>query len=94
MYKIEFSGCLTTILFLLLIGYLIKELWWLIVGIIIILIVLYYANLIYQNIAYKKEQKDANYTPEMGEVYKVCPYCGSKVKVTAISCPVCKKELN
>lgn len=94
MYRIEFSGCLTTILFLLIIGYLIKELWWLIVGIIIILIVLYYANLIYRNIADKKTQKEANYTPEMGEVYKVCPYCNSKVKVTAIICPVCKKELN
>lgn len=94
MYKIEFSGCLTTILFLLLIGYLIKELWWLIVGIIIIIIVLYYANLIYKYITDKKTERDANYTPEMGEVYKVCPYCNSKVKVTTIICPVCKRELN
>lgn len=94
MYRIEFSGCLTSVLLLLLIGYLIKELWWLIIGIVIILIVLYYANLIYQNILHKKEEKDANYTPEMGEVYKVCPYCSSKVKVTATICPVCKHELN
>ncbi|MBQ4122938.1 hypothetical protein IJD44_04350 [bacterium] len=94
MYRIDFSGCLVSIFILLVIGYLIKELWWLIVGIIVILIVLFYANLIYYNISSKKAEKDANYDPEMGEVYKVCPYCSSKVKVTATVCPVCNHELN
>ena len=42
----------------------------------------------------QKEEADKNYTPQMGEVYKVCPYCNTKVKVTAITCPNCKKELN
>lgn len=94
MYRIEFPGCLTAVLILILLGYLIKELWWLIVGIIIILIVLYYANLIYQNILDKNAEKDADYNPKMGEVYKICPYCSSKVKVTATYCPACKHELN
>ncbi|MGM9994745.1 MAG: hypothetical protein ACI37R_08480 [Candidatus Avigastranaerophilus sp.] len=95
MYKIDMTaGCLTTIIFLLLIGFIIKQLWWLIVGIIIIAIVAYYANLIYETISNKKAEKEANYTPEMGEVYKVCPYCGTEVKANAGKCPVCKHGLN
>ncbi len=94
MYRIELSGCLTSILIFLLILFLVKELWWVFVGIAIILIVAYYAQMIYKLIADKKEEADKNYTPQMGEVYKVCPYCNTKVKVTATACPKCKRELN
>jgi len=94
MYINNPSGCLAILLILFLIGLFIKEFWWLIVGIAIILIILYYANLIYQNIIQSNKEKHANYTPEMGEVYKVCPYCNAKVSVTAIKCPVCNHELN
>ena len=94
MYRIELSGCLTSLLIFFLILFLVKELWWLFVGIAVILIVAYYAQMIYKLIADKKEDSDRNYTPKMGEVYKVCPYCNSKVKVTAVTCPNCKKELN
>ena len=73
MYRFEFTGCITSILIFLLILFLVKELWWLIVGIAVILIIGYYANLIYRIIADKKEQSEKNYTPQMGEVYKVCP---------------------
>lgn len=94
MYRIEFSGCLTTLLILFLILFLIKELWWLIVGIIIILIVLYYARLIYKIFFIKEIIEKETSQPKMGEVYKVCPYCNTKVKVTAATCPVCKHALN
>lgn len=94
MYRIELSGCLTSILIFLLILFLVKELWWVFVGLAIVLIVAYYANMIYRIIMQKKDEEDKNYTPQMGEVYKVCPYCNAKVKVTAAACPVCKHELN
>ena len=41
-----------------------------------------------------KHENEQNYTPQMGEVYKVCPYCNAKVKVNAKACPVCKRALN
>ena len=94
MYRIEFSGCLTTIIFFLIILFLVKELWWLIVGIAVILIVLYYAKLIYNTISDKANNEKATYKPKMGEVYKVCPYCNTKVKITSDTCPVCKHALN
>ena len=94
MYRIEFSGCLTSILIFLLILFLVKELWWVFVGLAIIIIVAYYANMIYKLFSEKKEEADKNYTPAMGEVYKVCPYCNCKVKVTLTACPNCKHELN
>ncbi len=94
MYRIEIPGCLTTLLILLILYFLVKELWWLFVGIAIIVIVSYYANQIYRVIKEKKQQEAQNYTPEMGEVFKVCPYCNAKVKVTATTCPCCNRALN
>ena len=85
---------LFTVFLILLIFFLIKELWWLFVGIIIIIIVAYYAKLIYETIKAKNENEKINYTPEMGEVYKVCPFCNTKVKVTETTCPNCKRALN
>lgn len=94
MYKLEFSGCLSTLFIFLLILFLIKELWWLIVGLIIIAIVAYYGNLIYKAYLNKKQEEKINYTPEMGEVYKICPYCNTKVKVNEKTCPCCNRALN
>lgn len=82
------------ILIFLIILFLVKELWWLITGIAIVVIIAYYANLIYKAIISNQVEKQENYEPKMGEVYKVCPYCNSKVKVTATCCPVCKHALN
>lgn len=94
MYSFNSTGCLSTLLFLLILYFLVKELWWLFVGIAIIVIVAYYANLLYVQILQNKIDKERNYTPEMGEVFKICPYCNSKVKVTAITCPHCNRALN
>lgn len=94
MYRLNFFGCLNIIIFFLLILFLVKELWWLIVGIIVILIAAYYGNLIYQSYINKKQEEKINYTPEMGEVFKVCPYCNTKVKVTEKTCPRCNRALN
>lgn len=94
MYKFEISGCLTLLITFLVVFFLVRELWWLIVGVAIIAIVLYYCKLIYQMHKDRQLQKEQNYNPEMGEVFKVCPYCNAKVKVTAISCPCCNRALN
>ena len=94
MYRVELSGCLTLLIILAIVYFLVKELWWLFVGIALIIIVSYYSNLIYKTIVYKKQQDEQNYNPQMGEVFKVCPYCNSKVKVTAVTCPCCKRALN
>lgn len=94
MNRIEISGCLTSLIILLITYYLIKELWWLIVGIIVILIVSYYARLVYLSIQRKNRESQINYNPEMGEVYKVCPYCNTMVKVTEKTCPCCNRALN
>ncbi len=90
----QLLGCLITIIIIALIIAFIKEFWWLIVGIILISIVSYYLKLIYETIKRKDEEKKINYNPQMGEVYKVCPFCNTKVKVTETTCPNCKRALN
>ncbi len=94
MYKIELSGCLTSFIIILIIYFLVKELWWFIVGIIGLMILYQYADLIYKTIKNKQEEKKANYNPEMGEVYKICPYCNSKLRISEQTCPFCKRALN
>ncbi len=94
MYRNQINGCFTALLILFLIFFLVKELWWLIVGIILIAIIAYYLNLIYRTISEKEKEKRQNYNPQMGEVYKICPYCNTKVKVTEITCPCCNRALN
>ena len=87
---INLSGCLVSILFFLIIFLIIKELWWMIVGIAIILIVAYWCKKIYILLVKKKENTE--YTPNMGEVFMICPYCNSKVKLNSSECPICKHK--
>jgi len=87
MYKIEIQGCLSSIFILALVIFIIAKLWWLIVGLVIIAIVYYYSRLVYLTITEQKNQAETNYEPKDGEVFKVCPYCNTKVRVSAISCP-------
>lgn len=44
-------------------------------------------------IAEHKEEKEKNFEPEIGEVYKICPYCGNNVKRSANVCPHCKNQI-
>ena len=90
----NFTGCLITSVIFLLALYLLKELWWVIVGIALILIALYWGKKIYYLLKEMKESRDTTYNPQMGEVFKMCPYCGAKVTVKQITCPVCKHALN
>ena len=90
----NFLGCLISIIILVIIFAIIKEFWWLIVGIILISIVAYYAKMIYETIKEQNIKKKTEYNPQMGEVYKVCPFCNTKVKVTETTCPNCKHALN
>ena len=93
-FRGDISGCIISVLIFLLGIYLLKELWWLIVGIAIIIIVAYWGKRIYFLLKESKETNSSQYNPQMGEVFKVCPYCGNKMKVTETICPECKKELN
>ena len=94
MFSSEVLGCLVTILIIAITFAIIKQFWWVIVGIILICIVAYYAKLIYETIKNKQNISENNYNPQMGEVYKVCPFCNTKVKVTETTCPNCKRDLN
>ena len=94
MFSSEVLGCLVTILIIAITFAIIKQFWWVIVGIILICIVAYYAKLIYETIKNKQNISGNNYNPQMGEVYKVCPFCNTKVKVTETTCPNCKRDLN
>lgn len=44
------------------------------------------------NVVKHKEEKEKNFEPEIGEVYKVCPYCGNNVKRNATYCPHCNTK--
>ncbi|MCD7879319.1 MAG: zinc ribbon domain-containing protein [Candidatus Gastranaerophilales bacterium] len=94
MYRNDVTGCLMSIFIALLIFFLIKELWWLIVGLVIIAVVVYYSSLIYEKVSQTVEKEKESVTPQMGEVFKVCPYCNAKVKVTTKTCPQCGRALN
>ncbi len=94
MYRVELSGCLSLLIMLALVYFLVKELWWFFVGIAIIIIISYYTRLIYLSLTNKQDGTENNFNPQMGEVFKVCPYCNTKVKVTETTCPCCKRALN
>lgn len=92
-FKGDSSGCIIAILIFLLGLYLLKELWWLFVGIAVIIIVAYWGKRIFLLLKESKETNSKQYNPQMGEVFKVCPYCGTKMKLTETFCPKCKREL-
>ncbi len=94
MYKIEIQGCLSLLLITAVIFFIIVKLWWLTAGIAAAGIIYYYSKLIYYNIVNKKNEAEMSYEPKNGEVFKICPYCNAKAKVSAVSCPKCKSPLN
>lgn len=94
MYRFEIQGCLTIFFVICIFIFLIAKLWWLIVGLSVIGIVYYYSKLAYENISQNGLSDNKNYEPKEGEVYKVCPSCNAKVKVSATTCPRCKTPLN
>lgn len=92
-YNFNFSGCLIPLLFLLFVIFIFTKLWWLVAIMVIVYILNQYLTMIRQKLEqHKKEQ--AKFNPEMGEIYKVCPHCNEKVKVTDLTCPHCGNELN
>ena len=44
------------------------------------------------NVVKHNEEKEKSFEPEIGEVYKVCPYCGNNVKRNATYCPHCNTK--
>lgn len=94
MYSVQLPGCLILLLIVLAGVFLVKKLWMLFVGFAAIMIAIYYFNLIMNMYKEKQKEKAAAYEPKHGEVYKVCPYCNSMVKVSADTCPNCNRELN
>ena len=86
------TGCLISLIIFLGAVWLLNELWRPLAAIALIIIVYYWGKKIYTLLCEKKQS--SSYNPEMGDVYKVCPYCGSKVRAAETVCPVCSKTLN
>ena len=82
MYNYQLSGCIS-IFFILLFA----------LAIFILIVAAYYVYYLYDMIKRKNKEKDLM-NPQMGEVYKICPYCNASVKVTAKTCPNCNHALN
>ncbi len=93
MYKYELTGCSTLILIILFVVVFAKQLFYLALAFSVLLIAIYVVFYIYRTIQIKKKEQDLC-NPQMGEVYKICPYCNSSVKVTAKTCPNCNRALN
>ncbi len=91
-YRFDITGCLTLLIILFFLVFLFTKLWWLVAIIVLIYIINTYIASFRQKIAQKKAEQDT-FKPEMGQSYKICPYCGEKVKVTDLKCPKCGREL-
>ncbi len=91
-YRFDITGCLTVLLVLAFIVFLVTKLWWVVAIIVLIWMVNTFIAVFMQKLEQKKAENDA-FNPELGQSYKVCPYCGEKVKVTELKCPKCGREL-
>lgn len=91
-FRFDITGCLTLLIILSLIIFLFTKLWWLVGIIFLIYIINTFIDSFQQKLTVKKAEKET-FTPEPGQSYKVCPYCGEKVKVAELKCPKCKREL-
>ena len=91
-YRFDITGCLTLLIILAFIVFLVTKLWWVVAIMFVIWLVNMYIATIQEKLAQKKAEKEA-FNPEPGQSYKVCPYCGEKVKVTELKCPKCGREL-
>lgn len=91
MYRIGPLGCLFSILWIWL--FFTLKLYYLVFGV-LILIAAFVIFFICKN-KYKVhiENKEKSFEPEIGEVYKICPYCNNDVKRSTKICPHCKSEL-
>ncbi len=93
MYKYEISGCSTLMLIILFVVIFAKQLFYLALAFAVVLVAIYIGFYIYRTIQVKKREKDLC-NPDIGEVYKICPYCNTSVKVSAKTCPNCNHALN
>ncbi|MDD3237489.1 MAG: zinc ribbon domain-containing protein [Candidatus Gastranaerophilales bacterium] len=93
MYKFQIQGCLPVLLILGLLLFIALKLWFLIAIVVFIYLIKNFIAKLNINIELKKKEKEANYAPNKGEVYKVCPVCGKNVKRSAEKCPNCGSDL-
>lgn len=94
MYKFEIQGCLPVLILGSLLIFIAFKLWFLIAIIILIYLVKNFVAQIKINIELKKKEKEINYAPNKGEVYRVCPDCGTSVKRSSDTCPNCGKKFD
>ena len=93
MYKIEIQGCLPFLILFLILFFVLK-LWYLIVLFILVLLAVGVVKELQYKFILKQKEKEQNYTPNKGEVYKLCRFCGAKVKRSAEKCPQCGHSLD
>lgn len=89
--QINGFGCLIWSIFLCWLFFALK-LYYIIFAVIILAFVYNVYLRIKSNLKKYNEDKEKNFEPEIGEVYKLCPYCGNNVKRYATSCPHCNKK--
>lgn len=94
MYKVEFQGCLPFLLIFAIFLFLAFKLWFVIVFILMIFLLRNFISALNLNLKLKQQEKEKNYTPHKGEVYKICPYCNTNVKRSAEKCPNCGQPLD
>lgn len=89
--QINGLGCLLWSIFLCWLFFALK-LYYIIFAIIIIAFAYNLYLKLKANVVKHNEEKEKNFEPEIGEVYKVCPYCGNNVKRGATYCPHCNTK--
>lgn len=92
MYKIQIQGCLPIIIILMILSFVFfvaLKLWLVFAVLLLIYLMRNFIQSAVNKVQLTKEEKEKNYTPHKGEVYKICPYCGSSIKRTAEKCPHC-----
>lgn len=92
MYRFEVRGCLP-FLFLFFVFFVLFKLWYLIILLIFAVVVMNVISQIKYNLELKKKEQEQNYEPQKGEVYKICAYCGAKIKRYAETCPQCGRSV-
>lgn len=93
MFRFEIRGCLP-FLFLFFVLFIFFKLWYLIVLLVFAAIAVSIISQFKSYIQLKKKEKEQSYEPQKGEVYKICSYCGAKVKRSSETCPQCGNSLN
>ena len=94
MIRLNFNnGCfIFLILILFFVIFLLLKFWYIVLFIILLLPIIEVIRQIREN--KNSLNLEQEYSPKIGEVYKLCPYCSKKIRRKDKICPYCNKKLN